>query len=231
MDEPSIEIAPDLTPILRIATIVASPVAVGPASPALDAEFAAVAAETARRFAGKLPSEIEGLRPARDLYRACGVDPTRTRPSSEALLRRAVQGKPMPRIQNAVDVCNLCSLAFLLPIGLYDADRLAGPVTLRRGRAGESYAGIRKDEVHLDGRLTLCDAAGPFGNPTSDSQRTSVGEGTRRLWMVIFAPAELSPGAIEAHARFAESAMVRHLAGAGAPVSTSVRMAPSAPGH
>jgi len=95
--------------------------------------------------AGQSPGAIPGLAAARELYRAFGIDPTHTRPSSEALLRRVLQGKGLPRILNAVDLCNLCSLRFLLPIGLYDAASVAPPVALRRGRPGETYAGIRKD--------------------------------------------------------------------------------------
>ena len=56
-----------------------------------------------------------------------------------------------------VDVCNWCSLEFQLPYGLYDAARIEGDVELRIGRDGESYPGIRKDDVHVGGRITLAD--------------------------------------------------------------------------
>ena len=56
-----------------------------------------------------------------------------------------------------VDVCNWCSLEFQLPYGLYDAAQIEGDVELRLGVAGESYAGIRKDDVHVGGRITLAD--------------------------------------------------------------------------
>jgi DNA/RNA-binding domain of Phe-tRNA-synthetase-like protein len=90
-----------------------------------------------------------------------------------------------------VDVCNWCSLEFQLPYGLYDASKIDGDVELRLGRAGESYAGIRKDEVHVEGRIALADAAGPFGNPTSDSARTMVTTATTRAMLVVFAPRDV----------------------------------------
>ncbi len=199
----------------------------GPAAEALEAEIAATCAALAARHAGKAPGEIPGLAPARELYKAFGIDPTRTRPSSESLLRRVLQGKPFPRILNAVDVCNLCAVEFLLPIGLYDAAALRGAVTLRRGDPGESYAGIRKDDVHLEGRPTLSDEEGPFGNPTSDSLRACVTEQTRSLWMVIFAPASYSRGLLEQHARRAGELIERHLAPPGEQVWTASRVVPA----
>ncbi len=161
--------------------------------------------------AGRPPGEIEGLAPARRLYRAFGIDPTSTRPSSEALLRRILQGKPFPSINAAVDICNLCSTTFLLPIGLYDAAKIEGKVTLRQGEPGESYPGIRKDSVNVAGRPVLVDDVGPFGNPTSDSLRTCVTEATGSLFMVIFAPANYAPAALDAHVAFAHDAIGRHL--------------------
>jgi DNA/RNA-binding domain of Phe-tRNA-synthetase-like protein len=62
---------------------------------------------------------------------------------------------------------------------------------MRLGREGESYAGIRKDAVHVGGRITVADADGPFGNPTSDSARTMVTGATRDALVVIYSPAEV----------------------------------------
>jgi DNA/RNA-binding domain of Phe-tRNA-synthetase-like protein len=90
-----------------------------------------------------------------------------------------------------VDVCNWCSLEFQLPYGLYDAAHIEGDVVLRLGVEGESYPGIRKDEVHVGGRITLADSRGPFGNPTSDSARTMVTTATTRALVVVFAPREI----------------------------------------
>jgi len=120
-----------------------------------------------------------------------GLDPTKTRPSSEALLRRVRKGDTLPRINSMVDICNWCSLEFQLPYGLYDADKIDGDVELRLGTEGESYAGIRKDDVHVNGRIALADRLGPFGNPTSDSARTMVTTETRHALLVVFAPREV----------------------------------------
>lgn len=164
--------------------------AVGEATAALGAELIA-------RHAGRLPSEIPGLQEARHLYKSFGMDPSRHRPSSEALLRRVLKGKDLYRISNVVDTCNLSSLAFLLPVGMYDLEKIQGDVTLRTGREGEQYPGIRKGEVHLEGRLGLFDREGPFGSPTSDSSRTCTSAETRTLLAVIMATSSCPRGDLE----------------------------------
>jgi DNA/RNA-binding domain of Phe-tRNA-synthetase-like protein len=127
----------------------------------------------------------------RTMYKRVGLDPTKRRPSSEALLRRVRKGEPLPRINSMVDVCNWCSLEFQLPYGLYDAAHINGDVVIRLGLEGESYPGIRKDAVHVGGRITLADSEGPFGNPTSDSARTMVTTKTTHALLVVFAPVQI----------------------------------------
>lgn len=162
------------------------------------------------RWAGAKPSQIEELGEARRLYRSCGMEPTRHRPSSEALLRRTLQGKGLYRINNVVDACNLASLTFLLPVGMYDLARVHGDVTLRLGTAEEQYAGIRKGPVHLEGRLGLFDAEGPFGSPTSDSDRTCTREDTTSLLAVIMATPGYGEAAMEAALDVFASAFREH---------------------
>jgi DNA/RNA-binding domain of Phe-tRNA-synthetase-like protein len=134
-------------------------------------------------------SQVPGVEWARRLYSSVGIDPTKHRPSSEALLRRALKGEPLHQVNTLVDAINWCSLEFLLPIGLHDAERIEGDVTLRMGRGEEAYEGIGKGIVHIAGRLTVADSRGPFGSPTSDSYRTSITTGTTRALAILYAPA------------------------------------------
>jgi len=183
----SLTLSPDLAGIVRPGAVWLDGATVLAHDPRLDAPLAE--AEAAVR--AHPPDEAAAVRA---MYKRVGLDPTKTRPSSEALLRRVRKGGALPRINTMVDVCNWCSLEFQLPYGLYDAAHLAGTrVDLRLGAPGESYAGIRKDDVHVGGRLALADAAGPFGNPTSDSARTMVTPATTRALLVVFAPAGITP--------------------------------------
>jgi DNA/RNA-binding domain of Phe-tRNA-synthetase-like protein len=130
--------------------------------------------------------------PARLLYRAFGIDPTKHRPSSEQLAHRVGRGDAFPRVSPLVDAVNVCQLEQGLPYGLYDLDALEPPVVARAGRDGESYAGIRKGEISVAGRPCLADARGPFGNPSSDSDRAKTTERTRRALAVVFGAPDMT---------------------------------------
>lgn len=187
-DGRTLAIDPEARDRLSCGVLVFDPVRVFD-NPAVGAATQELGARLQELYAGLNPGEIPGLTEARDLYKSFAMEPTRYRPSSEALLRRVVAGKGLYTINNAVDSCNLSCLEFLLPVGMYDLDRVRGDVTLRTGREGESYPGIRKGEVHLEARLGLFDDAGPFGSPTSDSARTCVTEQTGAILAVIMATA------------------------------------------
>ncbi len=177
-------LAPELSSIVRPGVLWLDGATVVERDARLDGPLAM--AEAAVR--ARPPTEITAVR---TMYKRVGLDPTKTRPSSEALLRRVRKGDSLPRINSMVDVCNWCSLEFQLPYGLYDAAHIDGDVELRMGLEGESYPGIRKDAVHVDGRISLADRMGPFGNPTSDSARTMVTTATTRAMLVVFAPRDV----------------------------------------
>src|SRR5438128_9498871 len=109
---------------------------------------------------------------ARELYRRFGVDPTKMRPSSEALARRMKKGEPLPRINSVVDVANAMSVQLQVPVGLYDLDKVKDDeLVVRLGAEGESYEGIGKEKVHVAGRICVADSDGPCGNASAVSAR------------------------------------------------------------
>jgi DNA/RNA-binding domain of Phe-tRNA-synthetase-like protein len=118
-------------------------------------------------------------------YKALGKDPARYRGSAEALLRRILTGKNFPQINSVVDVINLVSVESRLPIGLYDRAHVQGNIVFRAGRAGETYKGIGKYDLNLEGLPVFCDELGPHGSPTSDSERTIVTPATTDIVAII----------------------------------------------
>jgi len=153
---------------------------------------------------------MEKLNITRSLYRNIGIDPTKNRSSSEALLRRVLKGNTLYQVNSIVDICNLCSLNLLLSLGLYDVDSIKGRIKLRLGKKGESYDGIRKEQVNVTGRFTLIDDLGPFGNPSADSARTMITESTTHLLFVIFAPSNYDEKVLTEHLDFIEGKVAQY---------------------
>jgi DNA/RNA-binding domain of Phe-tRNA-synthetase-like protein len=206
-------LAPELLGRVRVGALVLDAVSVREADPALAAEVDACCGELRTKYGDGKSAEVPGAADARTLYKALGLDPTKYRPSNEALLRRALKGEPLYRINTLVDALNLASLRFQLPFGLYDLARIEPPVMLRKGLPGESYEGIRKGPVHVEGRPVLVDARGPFGNPTSDSARAMITLDCTRALVVVYAPAS-STGARIAEVLDATGAiLMRHCGG------------------
>lgn len=121
----------------------------------------------------------------RAFYWRIGIDPTKTRPSSEALLRRLLK-KELPMINNLVDAGNLASVRTIIPIGIYDLDRIVGEPVLRSSLEGEEFQGIGGKVMTLSGKVpVLADEEGIIHlYPHRDSMRTRVTENCRNALVV-----------------------------------------------
>ena len=130
--------------------------------------------------------EMTSISATRKVYKACGKDPSRYRPASEALIRRVLQGKELYQIDTLVDLINLASIAFGYSIGGFDADKFKGDtLTLGIGREGEPYEGIGRGMINIHGLPVYRDAEGGVGTPTSDNERTKIELQTRHLVVLI----------------------------------------------
>jgi DNA/RNA-binding domain of Phe-tRNA-synthetase-like protein len=130
-------------------------------------------------------ADLPQVKALRQAYRAVGKDPSRYRGSQEALLRRILKGQSIYQINTVVDINNLVSLHSLHSVGSYDFGRVRGDIVFRVGRQGESYTGIGRDLINVGELPVFADELGPFGSPTSDSERAMVTLDTVRLLMVI----------------------------------------------
>lgn len=130
--------------------------------------------------------QLPGIAATRRVYRACGKDPSRYRPASEALIRRMLQGKELYQIDTLVDLVNLASIRFGYSIGGFDADCFVGDtLTLGVGKAGEPYEGIGRGTINIEGLPVYRDAVGGVGTPTSDHERTKMTLATAHLVVLI----------------------------------------------
>ena len=156
---------------------------------------------------------VAGLR---RLFRGAGCDPTRYRPSSEALLRRLLKGAEMPAIHPLVDLNNCLSAELAVPCCVMAEGTFEPPYVLRAGQAGESYDSLR-GAFNLEGKPLLVDALGPCDAPITGSQRVKVTADTVRATLVAYLPAEVLTWQ-EARARLEgllDEGPVAHLRAAG----------------
>jgi DNA/RNA-binding domain of Phe-tRNA-synthetase-like protein len=184
-------------PDVKLGIVEADGLRVAPADESLARLMDEVCDRARREFTVESLAEAEPTRAVRAMFRSWDIDPSKYRPSSEALLRRVVQGKGLHRLSNVVDIGNVGSIETGWPFGCYDRARIRPPVAFRHGAAGESYEGIGKRTWRLEGRPVLADTEGPFGSPVSDSTRSMITEAAGEVIIVIYAPSAVPHASIE----------------------------------
>ena len=178
-------------PKLKIGVLSATGFEVNNRSDFVTGKFTDLEKYVKMKFSENPPSSDPVISAVRRMYRRIGWEPTQYRPSSEAMIRRFLKDKGLYRINNAVDLGNVTSARYHLPMGLYDADKLSGLISVDVGQEGEEYRGISKDVIHAQGKLVLRDEEGVFGNPTADSLRTSIQNTTKNILALFFTPTEV----------------------------------------
>ncbi len=149
-------------------------------------EINALGEEYRRTLSTETLKLMSGIAATRTVYKRCGKDPSRYRPSAEALIRRMLQGKDLYRIDTLVDLINLASIKFGYSIGGFDADKFVGnTISLGVGKEGEPYEGIGRGMINIAGLPVYRDSQGGVGTPTSDNERTKIGLGTTRTLILV----------------------------------------------
>ncbi|WP_459908770.1 B3/B4 domain-containing protein [Desulfotomaculum defluvii] len=136
---------------------------------------------TALEQVAQMPNIID----ARETYKKLGKSPSRYRVSSEALMRRVLQGKGLYQINNIVDINNFVSLKSHYSVGTYDLDQVQSPIVFTIGKEGQTYKGIGKEFINIANLPIFADSKGPFGSPTSDSERAMITMDTAKILMNI----------------------------------------------
>lgn len=138
--------------------------------------------------------DIDAIRATRDAYRALGKDPSRYRPSAEALCRRVLRGMQLYRVSTVVDLVNLVSMETGYSIGGFDADKIVGDrLVLGVGRDGEPYEGLGRGPLNIASLPVYRDGAGGIGTPTSDNERTKIDLATSHLLLIVNSYGATSP--------------------------------------
>lgn len=143
-------------------------------------------ADYRQRFTVDSIKEMPSIEATRTAYRRCGKDPSRYRPSGEALVRRTLKGNELYQVNTVVDLINLASIAYGYSIGGFDYDKIEGEtLTLGIGREGEPYEGIGRGVLNISGLPVYRDAVGGIGTPTSDHERTKLTLETKTLLTIV----------------------------------------------
>jgi DNA/RNA-binding domain of Phe-tRNA-synthetase-like protein len=129
-------------PGLRALTLRIEGVEVRRQSPELEAFKDEVIGRAQGRWTLDQLREHAAFRAYRDFFWRVGVDPTKTRPASEALIRRVLRERPLPRINTFVDAYNLASIETAIPLAAFDLGGLSGSLLMREAKAGEEFLGI-----------------------------------------------------------------------------------------
>ncbi|KPB03007.1 B3/B4 domain-containing protein [Bacillus sp. CHD6a] len=155
--------------------------------------------------------DIPGVAQWRSVFKETGIDPSRYRPSVEALYRRIKKGQFLEPFNSAVDLNNFFSMKYEIPFGIYDAEKIVGDVTVAIGDETSSYEGLNGREITLAKMLHTRDEVGPFGSPFVDSRRTAVSEeSTSALHVVYFKPSMKSDECEEMLAAISEMFLQVH---------------------
>ncbi|MFD0828943.1 B3/B4 domain-containing protein [Neobacillus sp. M.A.Huq-85] len=131
-------------------------------------------------------TDLPGIQEWRSVFKMTGKDPNRYRHSAEALYRRVQKQNYLSPVQSAIDLNNFFSLEYQVPIGIYDKEKLEGPVTIQIGAAGEEYRGLNGRMNSLENLIVSADQQGPFGSPFVDSDRTPVTVETKQAVQMIY---------------------------------------------
>lgn len=131
-------------------------------------------------------TDFKGIKEWRNIFKVVGKDPSRHRPSTEALYRRIKKQNYILSVHSAIDLNNFFSLRFEVPIGIYDCVNLTGDIILTIGEVGDKYVGLNGRINAMEDMIIATDKVGPFGSPFVDSERTKVTENTKYALQIIY---------------------------------------------
>ncbi len=141
--------------------------------------------------------QIPSIKNARDSYKKLGKDPSRYRLACESLFRRLVKGNGLYRVNNVVDAGNVLSLELAKSTAVLDFAKLKGDIHIRIGTNDDIYYGIGRGLINVSNIPLYVDEVSPFGSPTSDTDRTSITNDTKKILLMVICFDELDKDIIE----------------------------------
>ena len=184
--------------------------------PELESYKSEVYAATQSRWEIEKLREDPEFRAYRDFFWKLGIDPTKNRPAAEALIRRVLNNKPIPKINTWVDSYNMVSIQTAVPIASFDADLLEGGLLMREAEEGEEFLGIamNKPVVLKGGEAVIQDDARLVAiYPYRDADYSKVTPNTKNVLMLMCGAPNITRDKLRASADLAKSVLTRFCGG------------------
>lgn len=177
-----------------------------------------VVEEIKRTYNLETVKDVSIFRAYRDFFWRIGIDPTKNRPAAEALIRRVLAGKPLPKINTLVDAYNLASIKSGISIGAFDAERVCGDLVLRLARKSEEFTGIGMEKpMVLDGNeVVVSDSEKLIAiYPYRDADDTKLTETTRNVILLICGAPGIDEEALKRAAQITVEYITKFCGGGG----------------
>lgn len=203
-------------PTLKVLTPQFSGVRVERRSPELKSFGEEVAGEVKRRYSLESLRDLPTFRAYRDFFWRVGIDPTKSRPAAEALIRRVLRGMQIPSINTLVDAYNLASMQTEVALAAFDADRVKGELTMRFAVEGEEFTGIgmRRPTRLMGGEVVVSDGEKLIAiYPHRDAEEAKITEGTRDVLLLVCGVPGVSDEALQEAASLAVEYVTRFCGG------------------
>jgi len=158
------------------------------------------------------------FRAYRDFFWRIGIDPTKVRPAAEALIRRVLRGRPIPKINTLVDAYNLASMETAIALAAFDADRLGGELLMREARVGEEFLGIGMEAPRRlrGGEVVVEDGEKLIAiYPYRDAEKSKITLQTQRVLLMVCGVPGIVEEALEEAGQVALDYVTRFCGGKG----------------
>ena len=182
----------------------------------LDEFGESVFSEVRQKYTLDSVKDVSAFRAYRDFFWKVGIDPTKVRPASEALVRRILAGKAIPKINNVVDAYNLASVKTEIALAAFDRDRLKGELVMRQARPGEEFLGIgMREPTVLNGKEVVIQDSEKLVAiyPHRDAETSKVSQSTSNILILACGVPQIDISSLEVAKKVAASYIIRFCGG------------------
>ncbi len=175
-------------PGLRVLTLRIRDITIAIRNAELERQRREVVQQVKARYDLESLKDVPAFRAYRDFFWRVRIDPTKNRPAAEALIRRILRGRSLPRINTLVDAYNMASITTEVALAAFDSDKLVGSLRMRAADAGDEFIGIGMTApMRLQGgEIVVTDAEKLVAiYPHRDAESTKITATTKNVLLMV----------------------------------------------